>query len=824
MNQSKQNFPNWERLSPGYAEILARPVIFLVFAQIAGIAGACFFPHLIWIFLSTAGVLAVLLLILKRPRTLFLIPVFFSIGWFSLIPWTTNSFSQNHVTHFLSSGKVHVIGMVSQRPKQFADRTKFVLDLQFLEKNKISHSVTGKIRVTVRPPVSELCAKTRVAFLSKISSLHNFKNPGGFDYEQYMRFRGIFGSAYLYGKNRLKIIDKPESFMDAARSAVLQLINKSSSPKTRPVLLALVLGEKNLISQELRDSFASAGAAHLLAISGLHMGMVAVFCFFCFRRLLSQSQTILLSGRIFAFCAVLTIIPVVFYGFLAGMSPSTKRAVIMAAVFLLGFVAQRDYDAFNTLAVAAMAILIIRPPALFDISFQLSFSAVFFILYGLKRLPPKRSQITWKQKTIRRLFISLMIPIIATLGTAPIVLYYFDRISIIGPMTNLVVVPLVGFAVLPLALVSALVLPVLPWVAGLMMHSADFILGIVVWLVEIFARLPHASIMPIKPSLIEIFLYYAIVFALFNIRKKAFKWILAGCVIACVIDAGWWINLRVYNPDLRVTVLDVGQSNAALVEFPNGPCMLVDGGGLSSTFDTGRMIVAPYLWKKKIHTVDYMVLTHPQQDHAGGLAYIAEKFKVKQFWANGQPATIKAYKQIMDACEKKGILIPDLAELFKPKNINNVITRALHPAPGFLKHLKNDPKLNDNSLVLKLVFGSQSILFTGDIERKGEEKLVSRWGDKILRSTVCIAPHHGSKTSSGIDFIKAVSPKHVVFCASARNWFGFPDKKVVQRYQKAGAATYTTGKTGSVFIKTDGTDLSVSIFLENNEKRKNKKD
>ena len=793
---------------------LPRPMAGLAIAQALGIAGAFTLPASSLVFPLTVSLflLAVLAHIRANPIVL-CIPFLFFAGWLSLMPWIGASFPDNHVVHFLDAGTLRVSCTIAERPVHFAHRSQFVAAV---DKIGADGPLKGRIKVTVRPSFPELTKGTRLAFDAEIRTLRNFSNPGGFDYIRYMRFQNVFGTAYVRGKDALKLVETPTSFMTHVRKELAALIHDCAPENAQPLFQALLLGEKKHISQETRDLFANAGIAHILAISGLHIGMVALFAFQMFRLILSCSPKILLSGRLFSICAVLTMIPVLFYGFLTGMAPSTQRAVIMVSVFLMAYVFDRDYDSLNTLATAAIIILAWHAPALFDVGFQLSFSAVFCILYGLKKFPFRTIPITWGDRVRRRVFIYFLIPVIASVGTAPIVLHYFDRVSLVGPLANLILVPLIGCIILPLSLSACLIYPALPWISSLMIFLAGFMLQGVLELAHLLASVPFASIMPIKPNAWEILIYYLALLSLMHVKKRWGQCLLILCLIGALADGGYWLNQRFGNQELRVTCLDVGQGSSALVEFPHGPCMLVDGGGLSasSTFDTGRMIIAPFLWQKKIHTIEYLVLTHPQHDHAGGLGYMAERFGVKEFWSNGQPSPIHAYEHLTAACERKGVLSPTLEDLHQPRIIRGVTARVLHPAPGFEARLGNELQLNENSLVLKLSLGDQSVLFTGDIGGQGENTLLERCGSDILNATLLTAPHHGSRTSSSLAFVEAVRPEHVVFSTGYRNWYGFPHGEVVKRYRKMKAKTYNTGTQGACTFATTGKQWAGKAFFD----------
>jgi competence protein ComEC len=318
----------------------------------------------------------------------------------------------------------------------------------------------------------------RVTFWASIRPFRNFQNPGGFDYRRHMAFAGIHGSAWVQAE-KLQLSGKrmrsPASrLIHAARTRLAELIDAAGSPTAvdeKAVLKALVFGDRSGIDDRLRERFNRAGVGHLLAISGLHVGIVAAVVFGCFRWIFSFLPPLLWRGWGRQWAAAATVVPVLAYGVLAGMSPSTQRAEFMVAVFLAALILGRTTDILNTLAVAALVILVLFPPALFSISFQLSFAAVLAIVYGLEKIGPAGEPVRPPAKRVgRRLVGFVLVSALAIAGTAPVVLFHFNQTSVVGIAANLFLVPLVGFVAVPAGLVSAFVHsfsnPPPPWVSG----------------------------------------------------------------------------------------------------------------------------------------------------------------------------------------------------------------------------------------------------------------------------------------------------------------------------------------------------------------------
>ncbi|MBF0398200.1 MAG: MBL fold metallo-hydrolase, partial [Desulfobacterales bacterium] len=276
-------------------------------------------------------------------------------------------------------------------------------------------------------------------------------------------------------------------------------------------------------------------------------------------------------------------------------------------------------------------------------------------------------------------------------------------------------------------------------------------------------------------------------------------------------DVSYWCYNRFYNKNLKITFIDVGQGNAALLEFPEGYTMLIDGGGFydNSIFDVGANIVAKFLWQKKIQTIDTIILTHANSDHLNGLFYIAENFNVKNFWSNGEGE--KQYDLFVDIIKKKGIYHPNYKELPREHIINGVKIEILYPSKDFIekKQVEKWRDINNNSLVTKISFGSTSFLFPGDITEKAEEEIVNLQ-DNNLKSTVLIAPHHGSKTSSTEFFLNYVQPQIVIISLGYQNYFKFPHASVIGLYNKRdykilrtdlyGAIEFTVNEKGVTYV------------------------
>jgi competence protein ComEC len=477
-----------------------------------------------------------------------------------------------------------------------------------------------------------------------------------------------------------------------------------------------------------------------------------------------------------------------------------------------------------------------------------------------------------KDRSLRfasRLISFFLVSFFAVCGSLPLVAVYFNQISLVGLIANFIVVPLVGFFAVPLGLIALFVSSLSTTVAFWCIQAGSGILTIALAVVQFFADLPFAAVKTFTPSLFEIGCYYLLCWSVLNlyrnphksaatqpsdesatadspnrnlemarsvvpVRLKKFMGILGvlqfkkfsrghSAIIILVLvlitlaaDAGYWLYQRFGNADLRVTVIDVGHGSASLLEYPGGYTMLIDGGGFAdnSAFDVGAAVVAPLLWRKKIRTVDALILSHPNSDHLNGLIYIARHFHVKKIWTNSEARNTQGYKDLMRVIAIKKIALPAFADTLRNHRINGVELEFLYPPRDFLKRKETEKwrNLNNNSLVVKVSMHTTSFLFTGDIMAAAEKELVGIAG-KNLNSTVLIAPHHGSRSSSSTIFLNQVNPDVVVISSGRQGRFKLPHPKILKRYQDHGYTIFRTDINGAIALSTDGLQLEVEPFI-----------
>ncbi|MGD8986411.1 MAG: ComEC/Rec2 family competence protein, partial [Desulfobacteraceae bacterium] len=469
-------------------------------------------------------------------------------------------------------------------------------------------------------------------------------------------------------------------------------------------------------------------------------------------------------------------------------------------------------------------VLAIDPHSLFGISFQLSFGAVIGILWLAPAIYNKIfapfAEYMKKGRIIERLWAYfgglIAVTLSAMIFLLPIISFYFHRISAVAIPANVIVVPILGLWVIPFGLLSVASLAISTTLAQLFLELGAWGMEWMTAAVQVWTHFPWASFWVFTPSAFEMLIFYGLVFFIFFIRR--WPWAKVGLFVVLFLltaDIFYWTYKTRYNPYLKVTYLDVGQGNAALIQFPGKERMLIDGGGFSrSTFDVGRMVVAPFLFYSKILHVDYLVLSHPQADHMNGLRFIASHFRPKEFWYNGYGVRNRSFMELMKIVEEKKIRKRLPFDIRGVQEISGVKVELFHPLSVERKEqlVENAEGMNNNSLVLKLSYGGRSLLFPGDLERAGEEVVVSRVGS-LLRSDILLAPHHGSRYSCSKAFLQMVRPQTCIVSSGHGNYFGFPHSETLKRLRSAGSQVVRIDQVGAVQLSLGPNRFEVVSFL-----------
>jgi competence protein ComEC len=717
---------------------------------------------------------------------------------------------------------VVVEGVLDREPEPIRDVIRLYLRVERagLEGARL-HPATGRVRITVLNPASYRIGE-RMQVSGRLRFPRNYGDPGEFDYESYMAREGVQATALASRPDQIIPMGYQRaplrSGIEAVRAHIGAFIDAGLDYPQRAEMRALIIGERGGIDRRLRDDFALTGMAHLLVISGLHLGFVASVAFVLIRLACIPFPPLLILGYANKLAAIGSGVAVSAYAVIAGTHVSTLRALIMVLCYVGAVLADRSREVLASLALAALIVCVLMPGSAADIGFQLSFAAVLGIVLGMRRYAAWWEDVREgvKERRMQPLFLAagavggyLAVSFFALLATAPLTAFYFNQFSLVGLIANAVVVPVMALGGMVLGLMAAVLSFVwLPAAIGLL-HVGGAAIAFANRLTELFVALPAAWVRIFTPNLFELALTYVLL-ALWlcaPVMRGRFippqppavwrKALATALVFALALDAAWWVRERYFDPRLRVTFLAVGQGDAAVVQFPGAAVMLIDGGGVfKDGSDMGERVVAPFLWSRKIMRVDYLAMSHPELDHFGGFLFIARTFLPAEFWSTGADSPDFAYHELLERLAAAGTRMRFVDSASPMRLIGGVTVRCLSPQPNAIA------SRNNNSMVLDLNWGRWGFLFTGDLEGWGERVLID--GGRPLRATVLKAPHHGSITSSTMQFVDAVQPHFVLISDGYRNRYHFPSPVVVNRYRHEGAIVLRTDLSGAVGFEADG--------------------
>jgi len=711
-------------------------------------------------------------------------------------------------------------GLVGDAPERTDEATRFTLEVGTLFGERDTAAVQGRTRVTLRPSpwvegtgtFPEVRQGDVIRLRGDLRLAPGLRNPGGFDYRAYLARRGICCTMYVGKPDRVAVRGNRRGGLGTALVAVRghvhhQIDRYVPSAGGRAVLRALLLGDRSRVTDAQRDRFAKTGLMHLLAVSGLHVFLVGMVLYVLLRPLLMRFQ--LRWRTVEGVRAVFTIAVLGVYMLLTGGRPSVVRAVIMATLFIGGIFFQRSAHPLNTLGVAALVLLAVRPPALFDVGFQLSMGAVASIVTlnprFLETVPGR-----YRASEVAEWLVSTVtVSAAAILGTAPVLLYHFGWVSAAGLLLNVAGIPCTGLA-LTAAILTAITGGMWTMAGAVFGSAADlFVQGLLAtsrygaeWLSWAGLRMATPD-----PWVLGAFAAGLIALAQWPRPRNRWRWVIVGILLATVSVWGSATG-RKAAPTLDVLFFDVGQGDAALVSTPEGRHVLVDTGPHSPSGGAAEFSLLPYLERWGIHRLDDVIITHSDEDHLGGLPTLLREVSVGRVVHNGRPADTELYAETRRLLDRKEV---------SQRTVRRGDTLAISPSvrAQVLSPPRNPARRgiegkNNASVVFHLGYGEVDFLLPGDVESGAERDLVRTYGGQ-LASRVVKVPHHGSTTSSSPDFVRAVSgadgTPHAVVSVGQSEQYGMPSEKVLSRWRGRGVNVHSTAQEGAAWMRTDGKEV-----------------
>ncbi len=677
----------------------------------------------------------------------------------------------------LEGQSIVVQGHIASLPEAVKPRIKFLFQSTQIQ-GKSAHI---KIQLSWYGRAPQLNVGDLWQLQVRLKRPRGTSNPGGFNYEKWAFGRRIRATGYVVGKsaeNRLIRSSHWDYMTDRVRETIDQRIKQQlGNNRLRGIITALTIGDKSGISQSQWQIFRATGTSHLMAISGLHIGLVSGLLFFLVGFLWRRIPRLTLTIPTPFAAAFGGLIAAIIYSALAGFALPTQRALVMISVFMLTLLLKRNIGLWNSYALALFIVVLFDPLAPLSVSFWLSFGAVGLIIYGMNgRVRPKGIWWHWGRAQW-----------VIAIGLVPISLAFFQQASLISTAANLLAIPWVGFIVVPLSLLGALSdlfsMTIGGWLLWLAVHAMQIAWWYLAWVGSVHGAMWHHAVAN------GWVLAAAVIGALLLLAPKGFpgRW----------VGLFWLLPLLLYVPagpkygQIWLTLLDVGQGLATVVRTQHHVLVYDTGAKFGPNFDMGNAVVVPYLQTVGVRRVNDLVISHADNDHIGGAWSLLSRIPVDKIMTSA-PQRFKKHKAIH--CYQG-----------EHWNWDGVEFQFLYPPDKIIK------KRNDRSCVLRITNGKNTLLFTGDVESLGEKYLVKH-EKSLLPATILVVPHHGSKTSSTQAFVNAIHPRYALFPYGYRNKYRFPNAAVVARYKNLGSKLLNSATDGAIECKIDKLNIKCQSF------------
>ena len=738
---------------------------------------------------------------------------FFILGLYSLGPYLNPDLPACNIRNFAARAPVMIEGIVQSRPVATTLGSSFVLKVERLVREGHPAPACGRLMVYVAKADVILARGDRIRCTARISVPHRLGIPGEFDYIRYLTYQGITATGRVAALDRIVLVrgaaeDSLLRRFDLIARRLGDFIRDAVPDQERSsVLTAILVGDKKRIPDRLNDAYTNAGVNHILSINGLHVGIIAWFIVAAALFLTTCSEFLALRLDLRRTALLIAVSAMLAYLFLSGSAPATTRSVIMLAVFVLALHAERETDPINALLLTAFLLLALNPPSLFDLSFQLSFMALWGIVIAAPLVQWCAGKLTcaWQRNLLQFGAISCAM----SFATIVPILFYFNQASLNGIIANFLIIPILGYGALVAGFSALPFVYIFPPAARLLLWCAAQLTALSNRLVILFARLPLISFHGITSLDMACFVCFMLMVTFMRRSRSTF----ALCALLLLVAVVTHVSKpATVDGRLHITMLSVGQGESLLIRFPKGETMLVDSGGYlhDTGRDFGQMTLGPALGKLGVHGIDCLVMTHSHPDHIGGMAFVARTIPVNEFWETVQGGSGEQYKQLRAALADRHIPRRPLAAGDEFTFAGGVKLTVLSPPRDVVnrRHSANEVDENEESLVFRLCFGSFSMLFTADTGFPTEERMLEDKAD--LASTVLKAGHHGSRFSTSELLLGRVSPSVALISAGRGNSFGLPARQTLERLKRRGIKTWRTDLDGTIELTSDGVSWSVA--------------
>lgn len=779
-----------------------RPALYMAIAFCTGIASACFIKQVLFIMLIFLIIMLICgyAAIKKIPGRIsfFITILLFFCGYINY------AFQYTYLLAPLEEFydvPVAMSGYVSSPCEESNGKLTFDFYVKDLKFQNSSNIIKRTIKVSLYSVnLNEKITLGRFLVINgELRKAYGSRNPGGFNYQNYLLSSKTSasisaGSNSVIVKDEVKKLPLP-NFGHKMQQRILNALDKNLTYEKSALMAAMLTGYRENLTDTMEDAFSASGLIHIMAVSGANLVFLLIPVLWLFRMLGFNRKV-----------GTAASIPLIFiYILITGMEASVMRASVMALIILTGTIFDRKAEVINSLCVASLVILAVNPFMLMDVGFQLSAAATAGLGLLYKKIHGNISK-----KIPGPIRETTAATAAAQAGVLPILMLYFSKISVVSLFSNLLVVPLTGITT-----VIGMVLVIIDNISHQMgewsSHALQALLHIILLITNAFASVPWAELNMKHWNALWIFLYY-VMLIIFGCSASGFFARHKNKVVAFALVLGIALLAQGFIPEkLKVSFIDVGQGDSALIKTPGGITMLIDGGGTYNELDTcyiGQNTIFPVLMHERIDRLDYVMLTHADADHMYGIMTLMDIFPVKRAVLADYSGAEKDFSRLIDLCRVKGTEIVFLSEGDTINLDNETDFEILYPSSSIAGY----SNLNNTSLCGMLKYKQFQILFTGDIEKEAEGTLLRTYPE--INCDILKVSHHGGKNGSSEHFLKASQPEAAIISVG-RNNYGHPSEDVKNRLSTAGAKVYTTLECGAVIVESDGISYRIKTWLRN---------
>jgi competence protein ComEC len=666
--------------------------------------------------------------------------------------------------------------------------------VKVLENEKISISKNTKLIVYLK---EEYFAGDILKIEGNFEKGEVDRNYKGFNYRRYLKQNKIYG--IVFSKSE-RIINKRKDMyflLEKIRDIFNTQIDNLYKEEYSGFVKGILIGNKNELDEQIINNFKASNISHILAISGLHISFIIIGIKFVLDKLINSKK---IKN------SILVIFLIIFW-FITGKSISCMRACIMNIFIISSSIFYRKNSFYISFLYSLIFIIVLNPYNIFSVGMWLSYLGTIGIVLLYKLF----YKIVYKKLKNKFISKSFSLSLSAQILIFPVMIYVFNNFSLNFFIANIIVSFFISY-ILVVGYISIFISFILFPFAKILVNIECLMIYIVFKTAEITSCLPFSKISLVTPNIILIILYYIIIFYFViyfkNNKFKILKAIINFKLIIVVKKLFIFITIiilisqiNIVDFKLKIYFVDVQQGDCTLIRTPYGKNIIIDGGeGNSEKYDYGEKVVYPYLLDRRIKKIDYLVASHADSDHMGGLIYILENMKVNHILIGIQPQNSKQLEKLIYIANKKNVKIVTLKHGDEIKIDKDVKIQVLFPVKN---NLISENSLNNNSLVFKLQYNKFSMMFTGDIEKIAENELVNLYehNTSVIKTTILKIAHHGSNSSSSKEFLEIVSPQIAVIGVGKDNKYGHPSEDVLLRLKNYGTKIYRTDESGEIEIE-----------------------